>query len=380
MEQIKKDSLETQRSLDAFNPKNFGFLECGNGWVKEFPGLGEVIFSPVGWQHVNQMAFRKVGIEASELLERSKSFGIIFPEDKESFNTLEFLSLLQGEVWQMGALDIVPPNVLSIVGKTGGSIIVAYNPELGFSPQGWLGFVFGFGSNKNVLVSHMLGVRPELRGKADIGFYLKLLQGYEALKNGYTKMNWTFDPARGLNAYLNLEKLRGKIRKFVINMYGELNSGLYGRVPTDRVIVEWDLTDPNVHQRIQEVAIGTYRKKTREEYEGITASVTASNLQEVLGSPYLLFEISGDIDQLTQTEEGRREAVDFRREIREVFSTLLDCERVGDLPEGAYPHVLKTTFTQGGYEITGFVSSVNEQEQRRNNYYLFQKKVNNYLI
>jgi len=375
MSEIRQHNPEIERSLDAFSPKNFGFLEWDNGWVKEFPGLGEVIFSRVGWQHVNQISFRRGDSEASErLLERSRNLGIIFPDDKESFNSLEFLALLQGEVWQMGALDIVPPNVLSIIGKTSGSIITAYEPEKGFSPQGWLGFVFGFGSNKNVLVSHMLGVRPELRGKADIGFYLKLLQGYEALKNGYKEMNWTFDPARGLNAYLNLEKLGGKIREFVINMYGELNSGLYGRVPTDRVIVKWDLTDPNVHQRIQEVISGTYRKKTLEEYEGNKAAiVTASNLQEVLGSPYLLFEIPGDIDQLTQTEEGKRKAIEFRREMREVFSTLLDCERVEDLPEGAYPHVLTTTFTQGDYEITGFISLVNGQGQRKN-YYLFQKK------
>jgi predicted GNAT superfamily acetyltransferase len=373
MEEIRPHNPEIERSLDAFNPRKFGFSECGNGWAKEFPELGEVIFSPIGWQHVNQRAFRRVDIGASELLERSKQLGIIFPDDKKSFNSLEFLSLLQGEVWQMGPLDIVPPNVLSIIGKTGGSIIVAYTPELGFSPQGWLGFVFGFGSNKNVLVSHMLGVRPELRGKADIGFYLKLLQGYEALKNGYTEMNWTFDPARGLNAYLNLEKLGGIIRRFVINMYGELNSGLYGLVPTDRVIVEWNLTDPNVHQRIKEVASGTYRKKTLEEHKGKAAIVTASNLQEVLDSPYLLFKIPGDIDQLTQTEEGKRKAVEFRGEMRKVFSTLLDCERVGDLPEGPYPHVLTTTFTQGDYKITGFISLVDEQGQRKN-YYLFQKK------
>lgn len=374
MGEIRRHNPEIERSLDAFNPRKFGFSECDNGLVKEFPGLGEVIFSPVGWQHVNQISFRRGDSEASErLFERSRNLGIIFPDDKESFNSLEFLALLQGEVWQMGPLDIVPPNVLSIIGKTGGSINVAYNPELGFSPQGWLGFVFGFGSNKNFLVSHMLGVRPELRGKADIGFYLKLLQGYEALKNGYTEMNWTFDPARGLNAYLNLEKLGGKIRKFVINMYGELNSGLYGRVPTDRVIVEWDLTDPNVHQRIKEVASGTYRKKTLEEHKSEAAIVTASNLQEVLGSPYLLFEIPGDIDQLTQTEEGKRKGIEFRREMREVFSTLLDCERVENLPEGAYPHVLTTTFTQGNYEIIGFISLMNGQEQRKN-YYLFQKK------
>lgn len=366
------NQIEIEKAMEFFDPRNFGFSEIGQGWAKEFPGLGEAIFSPLTWGHVNQISFTKEDPYGQDLLKLAESLGIRFPDDKREFNIFEFLSLLQAKVWMMGAFDVVPPNVFSIITKTGGSIIAAYQKEKGFTPEGWLGFIFCFGSN-NISPSHMMGVRDDLRGKNDIGFNLKILQAFEALRSGFATLSWTFDPARGPNAYFNIEKLGATANKFVQNMYGELNSGLYGKVPTDRLVVEWKLTDPYVQERIREVHEGGFKKKTLGEYDDVKI-VNPNNVEDLLRTQprVLLFEIPGDIDELTKTEEGKEKAINFRQNMRLVLSQLMDFEK-SDSSTDHFPHLLNTERREGLYDITGVISEV-DQQGRRENYYVLNKK------
>ena len=129
---------------------------------------------------------------------------------------------------------------------------------LGFNADGWLGFVIAAGGRSGTLVSHMLGVREEQRGTRDLGWHLKLLQGYEALRAGHRSAVWTFDPMRGANARLNLEKLGATVRELTLDKYGVLHSDLYGDVPSDRFTAFWDLVSATTHGRIEDVRTGRY--------------------------------------------------------------------------------------------------------------------------
>ncbi len=154
--------------------------------------------------------------------------------------------------------ELVPVNILAILPDTGGSVIVAYREELGFNADGWLGFVIAAGGRSGTLVSHMLGVREEQRGTRDLGWHLKLLQGYEALRAGHRSAVWTFDPMRGANARLNLEKLGATVRELTLDKYGVLRSDLYGNVPSDRFTAYWDLVSTTTHGRLEDVRTERY--------------------------------------------------------------------------------------------------------------------------
>jgi chorismate synthase len=342
-----KYSFEVQTALEIFNPKNFGFEKHGSGYMKEFPDLGPVVIAPVGWEtvHVKQA-------------------------DNQSI--LDIIAHIQETVWGMPPSDIVPTNVLSIVQATGGSTLVAYPQEKGFTPDSWLGFVLGFGSIDGCIVSHMLGVQKDLRGSADIGFNLKLIQAYEALKTGHTKMNWTFDPARGANARLNLEKLGGNIDVFTIDKYGPLHSELYGKVPTDRFTLNWNLTSPNVQKRVLEVQRGTYKPHTPHDVSDVPL-VTPQTLMEVAQKrPFqVAFEIPGDIDLLMQEEAEK--AITWRQGMRQVLSALMDTETANVPPSSVPdPALLSVSHSQGEYRVTGFATGI--VETQRKSYYILTRK------
>jgi predicted GNAT superfamily acetyltransferase len=279
---------------------------------------------------------------------------------------LDFIAELQKEVWGMEDRDVVPPNVLSIISKTGGSIIIAYDQNVGFNPEGWQGFVFGFGSNKGELVSHMMGVRADQRGQ-NVGYFLKILQGHEALKQGYEQMSWTYDPMRGINAALNLRKLGGIIDDFYINFYGNLETELYGRVPTDRVVLKWRLKEFNPEE-IQR------RNSFFESIVDTIPGVDSGNVNQLMNleqkPQYLKFEIPGDIDQLMKSKEegGNPElAIEWRKNMRIVFSSLLNTYHYDkNLGYGV-------KINDGLYRITGFISQKQSDGSRRN-YYIFELK------
>jgi len=107
-----------------------------------------------------------------------------------------------------------------------------------------LGFVFGMTGvvdGRLVHWSDMLAVRPEARG-GRLGERLKHYQRGLARATGARAMYWTFDPLVARNAHLNLARLGAHVVEYVPNMYGDsTGSPLHGAMPTDRLVVEWDL-------------------------------------------------------------------------------------------------------------------------------------------
>lgn len=338
-------SHEMENARDVFNPERFGFVEYGRGWATELPRLGQVVVAPITWDHVHLSA---------------------------EGNPLDLLCKLQQQVWRFPDTDIVPTNILSIVENTGGVTLAAYNPEQGLTEEGWLSFLISLGSRSGVMVSHMLGVREELRGAKSLGFYMKLIQAHYALKTKHHAMEWTFDPMRGANARLNFEKLGSHVDHFTVDKYGRVRSELYGDVPTDRFTAHWDLTDSRVHNRVQSVHRGEYHSPTIEEVAELPL-VTSENVQTVLsGAPERVrYQIPGDIDVLMEADQSR--AIQWRVEMRQVLSELLSTSQVGVTDKLDPARGINLIHTDGRYRVVGLSSGISSKNEREN-YYIIELK------
>ncbi|WP_163100191.1 GNAT family N-acetyltransferase [Peribacillus alkalitolerans] len=162
----------------------------------------------------------------------------------EALEEINEVVLLQSEIWSADVVSPLPQLVASI--HHGGLIIGAYlNDRL-------IGFSYGFAGLKNgetYLVSHMTGVRPEYQN-GGLGFQLKLKQRERAIVNGYQKIVWTYDPLEIRNGFFNLCKLGAYSRTYLPSYYGEMQDKLNKGLPSDRLLVEWDLCSRRVEKTI----------------------------------------------------------------------------------------------------------------------------------
>jgi predicted GNAT superfamily acetyltransferase len=95
--------------------------------------------------------------------------------------------------------------------------------------------------------SMSMGVLPGFQNHG-IGQALKWEQRRRALLAGLDCIEWTFDPTRAQNAFLNLERLGGIVRRFVPDYYGAVQSRLQRGLPSDRLICEWWLKSSRVRR------------------------------------------------------------------------------------------------------------------------------------
>jgi chorismate synthase len=99
--------------------------------------------------------------------------------------------------------------------------------------------------------SDMLAVLPEYQ-KHGLGLRLKWAQREEALRRGIDLMFWTYDPLQARNAHLNLRRLGAVASEFLENFYGITTSSLHHGLPTDRLLVRWELRSARVEERARE--------------------------------------------------------------------------------------------------------------------------------
>lgn len=147
---------------------------------------------------------------------------------------------LQAEIWCRE--EVVPMNQTLTAVKNGGIALGLFDDEV------MVGFCYGFAGFKNgkaYLCSHMLGLKEGYR-HGGWGEKLKLAQREEALDIGYDLMTWTYDPLESPNAKLNIAKLRGIVRTYIPNCYGEMRSSLNLGLPSDRFLLEWHLNSERV--------------------------------------------------------------------------------------------------------------------------------------
>ena len=154
---------------------------------------------------------------------------------------------LQEEVWGHGFSERVSAAILMIANRLGGLTAGAFDDAGNLQ-----GFVFGLtGQMDGELVhwSDMLAVSREVRDQG-LGTRLKRYQREVLLGRGIRRMNWTFDPLQGRNAYVNFSKLGIVSREYVQDMYGDTDSPLHRGVGTDRLVAVWEMDSGRVRRRL----------------------------------------------------------------------------------------------------------------------------------
>lgn len=157
---------------------------------------------------------------------------------------LDEVVALQRTIWGYTDLDVESRALLVVTSHFAGQLLGAFDGGklIGVA----LAFFTASGSELR-LHSHRAGVLQEYQNQG-IGRMLKLAQRQDALDRGIKVIQWTFDPLQRRNAYFNLEKLGGIARRYIPNLYGITSSPLHGGLPTDRLLIEWDLESPRVLQ------------------------------------------------------------------------------------------------------------------------------------
>lgn len=159
---------------------------------------------------------------------------------------LRAVEMLQRDVWGVEDRDIVPLNQLVAAREAGGLLIGAFEADR------LVGFAYAFPGVLDGAVSchsHLLAVRPGARRRS-LGAQLKRAQRTRLLARGITRMTWTFDPLRTINAHLNFARLGVTADRYIVNFYGDDGDSPLHRAGTDRLWVTWRLDDPRVGARL----------------------------------------------------------------------------------------------------------------------------------
>jgi predicted GNAT superfamily acetyltransferase len=228
---------------------------------------------------------------------------------------------IQREVWRCADIDVVPPSLMVSADRHGAISIGAYN-SLG-EMIGFCWSVLGSDGGGFCQHSYMLGVRSAYRNFG-VGYRLKYAQRKETLRRKLKTMTWTFDPMMPLNAHFNLGKLGAWSAVYMENFFGETTSSLHRGLPTDRLLVRWDLPSPNVEERLES---GPPRRDIRKELkkypvvnrlEDLAPSLTASsNARLSLTAPQILFEVPYNLPDIKARNLGV--ALEWQGKMRQVF-------------------------------------------------------------
>jgi chorismate synthase len=223
---------------------------------------------------------------------------------------------LQREVWGLQDLEITSA-LQFLSGIHGGALLhLAENPDgelIGFA---WAFPAIGAGGRAE-LHSDMLAVAPQHQGRG-IGGRLKWAQRQVALERGLTRISWTFDPLQARNAHLNLRRLGALAVRFYENFYGLTTSPLHHGLPTDRLLVRWDLQTPRVLERLaagEPAPLATMPDAPHVNEVKWQAGWPVSQAPDLtLDAPELLLEVPPEWDVLNQA--APRVAQDWHEKVR----------------------------------------------------------------
>ncbi|MFP7674574.1 GNAT family N-acetyltransferase [Marivita sp. S0852] len=168
--------------------------------------------------------------------------GLIIRE-LQSVDELKRSEAFQREVW--GKDDPADNSDIMLALQHEGGLVAG-----AFAGDRMLGFLFGFPTSRpEVQHSHRLAVHPDSQGLG-LGRKLKWYQRDWCLERGITRVRWTYDPLRRINASLNIDRLGATAATYYTDYYGKME-GINAGVASDRLLAEWDLTAPDVVRRAQ---------------------------------------------------------------------------------------------------------------------------------
>lgn len=223
--------------------------------------------------------------------------------------------LLQRAVWGLADIDITSSIQLIATQHAGGSVLLAETPE-----GQAVGFAYAFPALRGGvphLHSDMLAVLSEQR-RHGIGARLKWAQRDDALARGLPFITWTFDPLQARNASLNLQRLGAYAAEFLENFYGITSASLHHGLPTDRLLVRWELSAPHVVERaaatgsLKAVAPPAFPRINDVKWQAGWAVSSEPRLD--LGDAALLLEIPPEFDVIHQA--APRVAADWHDKVR----------------------------------------------------------------
>jgi chorismate synthase len=227
--------------------------------------------------------------------------------------------LLQKAVWGLADLEVTSAIQLIATVHAGGALHLA-ETEAG-QP---IGFVYSFPALRGGLPhlhSDMLAVLPEYQ-KRGIGVRLKWAQREEALSRGIGLVTWTYDPMQARNANLNLRRLGATATEFLGDFYGVTTSALHHGLPTDRLLVHWELNSPRVKERLKEgeplQSEHTPAHPRINEVKWQAGWPVSSDPRLDLQAPELLLEVPPDWDVLAKA--APRVAEDWHGKVRLAFT------------------------------------------------------------
>ncbi|MWA09662.1 GNAT family N-acetyltransferase [Streptomyces sp. BA2] len=167
------------------------------------------------------------------------------------------------------------------------------------------------------LHSHIAGVAAGMRGR-NVGYALKLHQRAWALQHQVAEISWTFDPLVRRNAYFNIGKLAAAPTGYLPDFYGRMNDGINGSDETDRLLVTWRLTAPEV---VLACAGQHPAPLTEGAVTGLDVSPHDGPVLGTLDGPTVLVAVPGDIEKLRATDPALAAA--WRSALRDVLGGLL---------------------------------------------------------
>ena len=353
-----RERADIELAVAALHPERFGLRRHRDGWREGFPGLGDVVFAPLGWQHAQCMTYDLVD-------GRREPLDALTPRRPAC----------KRDVWGMPPEELVPVNILAILPDTGGSVLVAYREDAGFNADGWLGFAIAAGGRSGTLVSHMLGVREEQRGTRDLGWHLKLLQGYEALRAGHRSAIWTFDPMRGANARLNLEKLGATVRELTLDKYGVLQQRALRRRaerPLHRPLGSG--LGGRRMARLEDVRTGRYLGPDPDDVRTFQKSPRTTRPSWLGSAPAAArYRIPADIDELMTVDADRANV--WRSEMRAALSPFMTIKSAafGEARLEASPMETGVNMRPGAYDVVAFATE-GELPAERENWYVLRRR------
>ncbi len=141
------------------------------------------------------------------------------------------------------AASILAPEALLAIAHAGGQVTTA--TDAAGNLVGATAAFVGLDDGVVLLHSHVTGVEAATEARG-IGRALKWYQRAWCLQRGIGLVRWTFDPAIRRNAVINLIHLGAGIAGYEHDVYGSMPDARNASLPTDRLVVAWDLTAPRV--------------------------------------------------------------------------------------------------------------------------------------